>query len=254
MKIAMLREISPNISECEITNISRKPIDFVIAEEQHKKYADALNDLGYSIHMIDTDIDMPDSVFIEDTAVVLDEIAVITNPGVHSRKGEIKEVANALNTYKDLKYIDSTGTLDGGDVLRIGKILYVGKSCRSSAVGISLLREIVAPHGFEVMSIPVQGCLHLKTAVTQVAENKILINPSWVSPDFFGDMDYITVHPSESYGANALFLEDGVLYPSAFPNTRKTLLDEGINVVAVDMSELAKAEGGVTCCSLIFDF
>jgi len=254
MNIALMREVSPSIIDCEITNISRVPIDPVEARDQHEAYADALRGLGYKIHMLDADDDMPDSVFIEDTAIVLDELAVITHPGAASRRAETDGVAEALKFYRDLEYINSTGTLDGGDVLRSGKTLYVGKSCRSSAVGISLLREIVNPHGYDVISIPVNGCLHLKSAVTRISESKLLLNPSWVDPDHFKDYDCIEVHPSEPYGANALFLDKGIIYPAAFPKTRKILIAEDLNVLSVDMSELEKAEGGVTCCSLIFTF
>ena len=254
MNIAIMREVSANISDCEITNITRIPIDPYEAKEQHNHYADTLRDLGYKIHMIEADDNLPDSVFIEDTAVVLDELAVITRPGAASRRAETDAVVKALITYKGLEYINSTGTLDGGDVLRVGRTLYVGKSCRSSAVGISLLREIVEPYGYEVISVPVNGCIHLKSAVTQVAENKLLINPSWVNPSYFKDIEYLTVDTSESYGANALFLENAIIYPTAFPRTREMLINEDINVISIDISELAKAEGGVTCCSLILDF
>jgi len=254
MKIALMKEVSPNISECEITNITRIPIDHDIAVEQHRNYADTIRDLGYKIYMIKAD-DLPDSVFIEDAAVVLDELAVITHPGVASRRAETQAVAEALHVYRDLKYIKPTGTLDGGDVLQIGRTLYVGKSCRSSAVGIALLREILKPHGYEVKSIPVEGCLHLKSAVSLVAENTLLLNPSWVSPGNFSDIEtFITVHPSEPYGANALFLENATVYSTEFPKTRRKLIAEGFNIISIDISELAKAEGEITCCSLIFDF
>lgn len=254
MNIAIMREVSSNIIDCEITNITRIPIDPNVAKEQHSHYADTLRNLGYKIHMIEADNDLPDSVFVEDTAVVLDELAIITRPGTASRRAETDAVVKALTVYKDLEYINSTGTLDGGDVLRVGKTLFVGKSCRSSAVGISLLREIVEPYGYEVISVSVEGCLHLKSAVTQVAEKRLLINPSWVNPEHFGDIEYLTVDTAEPYGANALFLENAVIYPIAFPRTREMLINEGLNVISIDMSELAKAEGGVTCCSLILDF
>ena len=254
MKIALMKEVSANISDCEITNISRIPIDHDTAVEQHTNYAETIRKLGYKIHMMKAD-DLPDSVFIEDTAVVLDEIAVITYPGASSRRAETQAVAEALHIYRDLKYIKPTGTLDGGDVLQIGRTLYVGKSCRSSAVGISQLRDIMKPFNYEVVSIPVQGCLHLKSAVSLVAENTLLLNPSWVNPDLFGDIgNFVTVDPSEPYGANALFLDNGTVYSSEYPKTRRKLIASGINVVSLDISELAKAEGEMTCCSIIFDF
>ncbi len=252
MNIALMREVSPRISECEIMNISRTPIDHDIAVAQHKKYAEILQNLGYRIHLLKAD-DLPDSVFIEDTAVVLDEFAVITHPGAASRRAETEAVAKTLSSYRELLYITPAGTLDGGDVLRIGRTLYVGKSCRSSAMGIIELRELVEPRGYKVKSIDVAGCLHLKSAVSLAAENTLLINPSWIKPDHFEDQRCIPVDPSEPYAANSLFLEDATVYSTAFPRTRRILLAEGINVISLDMSELAKAEGAVTCCSLIFN-
>lgn len=253
MKIALLREVSPNISECEITCITREPVDLKIAIEQHMHYAEALSDLNCEVNMIEAD-NHPDSVFIEDTAVVMDNIAVITNPGAVSRRAETEAVAEALSVYRDLEYIGPAGTLDGGDVLRVGRTLYVGISSRSSAAGITRLSEIVKSSGYEVRSIPVEGCLHLKSAVSMAAENTLILNPAWVSPDHFSNIENIvTVHPSEPFGANALFLENGTLYSTAYPKTMRKLVVEGLNVISIDLSELAKAEGAVTCCSLIFD-
>jgi len=254
MNIALMREVSSKIIDCEITNITRVPIEPFIAKEEHREYSKTLTELGYKVHMIEADDNLPDSVFIEDTAIVLDEVAIITHPGAASRRAETKAVAEALSMYRNLEYIGPTGTLEGGDVMKAGKTLYVGKSCRSSAVGIGLLREIVKPYGYEVISVPVNGCLHLKSAVTQVAENTLLMNPAWVDPDDFSGFKVLTVHPSESYGANALLLDGGILYSIAFPKTRRKLIDEGFNVISIDISELSKAEGDITCCSIILNF
>lgn len=252
MNIALMREVSRSISECQITNISRKPIDPEEARKQHEGLAQALRDMGYKIHMIEEDQSLPDSAFIEDTAVVLEEVAVITHPGASSRRGETKAVAEALSIYRDLAFIGESGTLDGGDVLRIGRKLYVGKSCRSSAVGIGNLRDIVGQYGYEVVSVPVTGCLHLKSAVTLVGEGTLLINPSWVDPADFTGMELVTVDPSEPYGANSLLVEGGLLYSISYPGTRKKLEERGLEVLAVDMTELAKAEADISCCCIPF--
>ncbi|OPL18544.1 MAG: hypothetical protein AVO35_04220 [Candidatus Aegiribacteria sp. MLS_C] len=252
MNIALMREVSLSISECEITNISRKPIDPDEARRQHEGLAQALRELGYKIHMIQEDRSLPDSAFIEDTAVVLEEIAVITHPGASSRRGETKAVAEALSIYRDLAFIGESGTLDGGDVLRVGRTLYVGKSCRSSAVGIINLRDIVGQYGYDVVSVPVNGCLHLKSAVTLVGEGTLLINPSWVDPSLFSGMKLIPVDASEPYGANSLLVDGGLLYSISYPGTRKKLEDMGLEVVAVDMTELAKAEADISCCCIPF--
>lgn len=253
MKIALIREVSSNITDCEITNITRKPIDPEIAREQHQKYIDILIELGCKIHLLKSHEHLPDSVFVEDTAIVLDEIAVITRPGATSRRAETEAVSEALHTYRDLEYIKPSGTLDGGDVLKVGSTLYVGKSCRSSAVGIGLLREIVKPYGYEVRSVQVNGCLHLKSAISIISSDTALINPSWVNPDNFEGISCLPVDPSETYGANALNLEGNVIYSTAFPKTRKLMERKGFKVISVDISELAKAEGNISCCSIVFD-
>jgi dimethylargininase len=194
---------------------------------------------------------MPDAVFVEDTAIVLDEVAVITRPGATSRQPETASIAMALEPYRELRFIEAPATIDGGDVLRVGKSLFVGMTSRSSAEGIAQLRELVAPFGYTVTGVPVTGCLHLKTAVTQIAPDMLLINPAYVDPLVF-DMHSIEVDPSEPFGGNAVLISDTVIYPSAFPRTRRRMEQAGIRVQTVDASELAKAEGGVTCCSLLF--
>jgi len=192
-------------------------------------------------------------VFVEDTAIVLDELAIITRPGADSRKPETQSVAEALKSYRKLFSIEPPGTIDGGDVLRIGQTVFVGLSVRSNPTGIEQMRMLLTPYGYAVKGVEVSGCLHLKTAVTAVAENTALINRAWVDADAFTSITLIDIAPSEPFGANALLVEDTVVYPCAYPETRQRLEEQGIIVSAVEVSELAKAEGGVTCCSLIFN-
>ncbi len=194
---------------------------------------------------------MPDAVFVEDTAIVLDEVAVITRPGAASRRPETASIARALEPYRELRFIEAPATIDGGDVLHVGRALFVGLTSRSSKEGIAQLRELVAPFGYSVTGVPVTGCLHLKTAVTQIAPDALLINPAYVDPGAF-NMQYIEVDPSEPFGGNAVLINEKVIYPAAFPRTRRRMEQAGISVRTVDASELAKAEGGVTCCSLLF--
>lgn len=194
---------------------------------------------------------LPDAVFVEDTALVLDELAVITRPGAESRRPETDSVARALEAYRPLRFIEPPGTLDGGDVLRVGRQVYVGLTLRSNADGIAQLRTILEPFGYQVTAVAVDGCLHLKTAVTQVAERTLLINPQWVAGEAFRAYSWIEVDPAEPQGANALLLNGHVIYPDGFPRTQTRLVQAGIQVRTVEASELTKAEGGVTCCSLI---
>jgi dimethylargininase len=248
----MTRELSPRIGQCELTHISRQPINFPLASLQHREYVECLTNLGCEVHRLPTDPELPDSVFIEDTCVVLDELAVITRPGAESRRAETATVAEAMKEFRELRFIESPGTLDGGDVLRVGRRLFVGRSSRTNDAGIEQFREFVTPFGYTVTAEPLVGCLHLKSAATTIRDGLILANREWVDPGIFGAAAVIEVDPSEPTAANALLIGETVVYPAEFPATRRRMEDAGINVVVVEMSEFAKAEGGVTCCSLIF--
>jgi dimethylargininase len=195
---------------------------------------------------------MPDSVFVEDTAIVLDELAIITRPGTESRREEVGAISETLRKYRSLSVIKPPGTLEGGDVLKIGRTLFVGITGRTNDSGIQQLVDQVSPHGYEVERVEVKGCLHLKSAVTYVGDEMLLINKTWVDTGPFRGKDLIDVDPDELYGANALFLENELIYPANFPRTHSRLLERNIKVKIVDVSELQKAEGAVTCCSIIF--
>ena len=251
MLMAITREISPRFNECELTHLERQPIDLTLAVKQHHQYEDALSLLGCIVYRLPTAPGLPDSVFVEDCALVLDEVALITRPGADSRKNEVDSVASALRPYRQLRFIEPPGTIDGGDILCIGRTIYVGLTTRSTSNAVHQMRTHLQPYGYTVKDVVVHGCLHLKSAVTQVSERTLLLNPSWMDPALFG-MDFIEVHPVEPGAANAVFVKEKVIYPSGFPKTRQRLEARGIPLVLVDASEVAKAEGAVTCCSLIF--
>jgi dimethylargininase len=253
MLVAITRPVSPSITRCELKHLVREVINVDVAREQHRWYERCLVDLGCEIRRLPLEPELPDSVFVEDTAVVLDELAVITRPGAESRRRETVSVAKALEAYRELRHIELPGTLDGGDVLRIGRMIYVGLSGRSNRTGIEQLRGYVEPCGYTVMVVEMKGCLHLKSAVTQVGRNTLLINRAWVDAGVFDGMELVDAAPTEPMGGNALLVGEVVVYPEAYVETRKRLEDRGVAVSAVDVSELAKAEGGVTCCSLIFE-
>jgi dimethylargininase len=252
MKIAITRQVSPAINQCELTHIAREPIDYERACAQHKQYEDALRSLGLNCITLDAEADLPDSVFVEDVALVLDECAIMLNLGASSRRPEVASVEKVLASYREIFRIQPPGTVDGGDILRVDRTIYVGLSSRSTEDAIEQIKAILEPRNYRVQGVNVTGCLHLKSAVTRVSENTLLINPEWVSKDDFPGMDFIDVDPSEPYAANAVLVEDAIIYPSAFPKTRAKLEREGVNLLIVDADELAKAEGAVTCCSLIF--
>jgi len=251
--IALTREVSDTIDQCELTHVLRKPIDVAVARAQHAAYEDALRKLGCRVERVPAAPDCPDSVFIEDTAIVLSDLAVIARPGAPSRRAETSAVAKALRPYRRLLTLEAPGTLDGGDVLTIGRTLFIGQTERSNAGGIKQMRLLLSPMGYTVIGVPVNGCLHLKSAVTQVAKETLLIHPSWVDASAFVSFEVIEVDPSEPYAANALRIGDRIIYPTAFPKTARWIEARGIEVRTVDVSELAKAEGAVTCCSLVFD-
>jgi dimethylargininase len=249
--IAITRKVSPAITRCELTHLDREPIDFELATVQHEAYERAVVALGSRVESLPAAPDLPDSVFVEDTAVVLDELAVMTRPGAASRRAEVASIERALARYRPIVSIEAPGTLDGGDVLRLGRRLFVGLSSRSNQQGIEQLRGFLAPPGYTVEGVPVTGCLHLKSAATQVAPDIVLVNRAWVDAAPFTGYTPIEIDPAEPYAANALRIGDGVIYPTAFPRTAERLERAGLRLEPVDVSELAKAEGAVTCCSLL---
>jgi dimethylargininase len=250
--IAITRPVSRSIDRCELTNLSRVPIDLERARAQHQAYEEALKSLGVKVLALPEKPDLPDAVFVEDTAVVLDECAIITRPGADSRKPESESVARALAPYRSLHTIQAPGTVDGGDVLVVGKHIWVGQSTRSNQSAIEQMQAFLKLFGYIVQGVPVNGCLHLKSAVTQAAEETLLINPAWIDKAAFPGMKFIEVDPGEPYAANVLLVGQAMLYQPAYPKTLQRLEEAGIHPILVDQSELAKAEGALTCCSLIF--
>ena len=250
--IAITRKVSPSINHCELTYLERDPINLEIANDQHENYEKALRSLGLKVISLPPAPDLPDSVFVEDIALVLDEIAIITRPGAVSRRKEVADIKNALKPYRELVSIQAPGTLDGGDILAAGDTIYVGGSSRSNQEGIQQLQEIVNPFGYHVEAISVNGCLHLKSAVTLVGEGIFLINPEWIDKEIFKGNRIIEVDEKEKDAANALLINETVIYQPSFPETVGKLEAAALNLLMVDSSELRKAEGALTCCSLIF--
>jgi dimethylargininase len=252
MPIAIVRELSARMGNCELSFVDRAEIDMDQARRQHAAYQQALSDSGCRVIVLPAEDAMPDAVFVEDVAIVLDEVAIMTRPGAQSRRDEGSAVALELSRHRPLLAIDAPGTLDGGDVMRAGRTLYVGQSARSNAAAVAQLRELIKPFGYAVESVPMRNCLHLKSAVTAVADDTLLINPAWVDKSGFGGFRLIEIDPAEPHAANALRIGEALIYPDCFPRTQARLQAAGIKVTALDVSELQKAEGAVTCCSLVF--
>ena len=253
MLVALTRDISPAIAQCQLTHLAREPINVNLARAQHAAYEACLRGAGCRVERLEAGADMPDSVFIEDAAIVFDEVAIVTRPGAPARRAETTGVADALRKYRPLHLIESPGTADGGDVLVVGRRVFVGRSSRTNDAGIDDIRRVLTPHGYDVTAIDVHGCLHLKSAATSVGENLLLINPAWLPLKPFARFDRIDVHPEEPSAANALRIRDQIVYPTMFPRTLERLERRGLRTCTVEASEVAKAEGAVTCCSVIFE-
>jgi dimethylargininase len=253
MLTAITRAVSPAIVNCELTFVTRQPIDLAKAQQQHRAYEQLLEKAGARVISLPPEPALPDSMFVEDPAIVLDELAIILPLGTESRRAEGTTLALALSRFRQLAYVHLPGTVEGGDILRVDRKLYAGLSRRTNAEGIRQLAAILAPHHYEVVIVPVTGCLHLKSAVTYIGHNTLLANRNWFDTKAFSGFDWIDVAPEEPHAANALALGDTVIFPASFPRTRARLEAAGFHVTPLDISELQKAESGLTCSSLLFD-
>lgn len=232
--------------------MERKPIDLEKARAQHHAYQELLANLGARLISLPEEADLPDSMFVEDPAIVLDEAAVIFPLGTESRRKEAATIAAALEKFRKLAYVKLPGTLEGGDVLQVGKKIFVGITARSNPEGIRQLAVIVEHFGYDVTAVPVTGCLHLKSAVSSLGRNTLLANRRWFDAKRIEGFQWLDVDTSEPHAANALAIHDSVIFPASFPKTRATLQARGFHVLPLDISELQKAESGLTCSSLLF--
>jgi dimethylargininase len=250
---ALTRHVSPTFASCELTFLVRQPIDVAKAIAQHRAYEACLTELGAKIISLPADPRFPDGVFVEDPAIVLDEVAVITRPGAESRRGETESLAQALAPFRELRHIQAPATLEGGDVVHVGKILYVGLSRRTNREGIAQLTEILRPFGYRVVAVEVNGCLHLKSGACWAGGDVILANRQWIDAAAFHDFKMLDVAGDEPSAADVLPIGGELLVPANFPLTSEILQGAGIKVRPIDVSELQKAEAGVTCMSLLFE-
>jgi len=272
--VALTRAVPRSIDRCELTHLARTPIDYARAVQEHEQYEAALRQMGCSVERLPDAPDQPDSVFVEDTAVVFDDLAVIARPGAPTRREEVAATVTALSRYRRLAFIQPPGTLDGGDVLVTSRMaaksrgtVFVGDTPRTNAAGARQLAGFVSPLGYDVVRVPVTRCLHLKSAVTSLptaaghdntapgasaVTRRLLINRQWIDASSFPDFELIDVDPSEPAAANVLAIGDRVLCADEFPRTRGNIEATGVVTLSVPARELAKAEGGLTCGSLVF--
>ncbi len=255
MSLAFTRPVSSRLGACELTHLDRSPIDAELAAVQHRGYEAAIKAAGFDVVQLPALDEHPDAVFVEDTAILLGEHAVITRPGAASRRAEAENTAAALADRFKVHRL-TRGTIDGGDVLRIGRTIYVGLSQRTDCAGLVALANVAAPLGFEVVSVPHERCLHLKTGATWIGHDAagqptVLVNEHWIDPTVFGDVAILPVSQREPFAANALRIGKTLIFPSAYPETSERLRERGFKLDEIDVSELEKAEAGLTCMSLL---
>lgn len=253
MLSALTRGVSPTIGDCKLTFMERERIDVDAATRQHEAYKQCLTKMGVQITSLDLLPEAPDAVFIQDTAVVVDEVAVVATMGAACRAEEVESVAQVLSSHRSLKRLSPPATLEGGDIVRIGRTLYVGDSGRTNREGIRQLSEMLAPYDYQVIPVGVSGCLHLSTGCSYLGHGLMLLNPVWVDAAPFQQFEILEVPETESWAANTIAVGDTVLMASAFERTCALVQERGFNVIATDISELQKAEGALTCMSLMFD-
>jgi dimethylargininase len=253
MLTAITRAVSPALDRCELTFLERQEIDIAKAIAQHRRYRDCLVELGLAVLTLPAEPDLPDSVFVEDPAVVVDEVAVILRMGALSRRAESESLARALAPYRPLRRLQEPATLEGGDVVRVGRRIFVGLSGRTNRVGIEQLAGQLEPFGYTVCAVEMRGCLHLKSACCSLGGDWLLANREWVDTEPFAGLCIVDVAPHEPAAADVLAIGETLLIPAAFPDTAERLARLGRQVIPLDVSELMKAEAGVTCMSVVFE-
>ena len=253
MVTALTRAVSRSLASCELTWLAPEPIDIALAVAQHERYEEALRRMGVRVISLPEQPDLPDAVFVEDPLIVVDEVAILTRMGAASRRPESASLDAAISRYRPVRRLSETGTLEGGDVMRVGRDLFAGLSGRTNAAGIEQLGRELGAFGYTVHAVKMRDCLHLKSACTSLGDGKILANSNWLDTDALAGYRIVEVAAEEPGAANILRVGDTVLMPDCFPRTREIVEAEGLRVLAIDISELMKAEAAITCSSVVFE-
>lgn len=253
MLTALTRQVSGAMNECQLTYAERQSINIEKAQLQHRNYEKYLESIGIKVISLDTDPSLPDCTFVEDTAIVTDEIAVITHMGAASRRAEAEKIVSVLEKFRPLKFINNSGTIEGGDVIKVGRVLYVGVSSRTNLDGIDQLSRLLSPYDYEIVPVKVHGCLHLSTGATFLGNQTFLVNPKWIDTSEFKKFDIIPVEENEPWAGNTLNLKGKILLPESSLKTAEKISKKGFEVATVDISELEKAEAGLTCMCVLFE-
>ncbi len=252
MHIAITRPVSESIDDCELTFMQRHPINLDKAIQQHAEYEKCVAELGCEIVKLPAEPQLPDAVFVEDPAVVLDEIAIVAASRAENRIREIQTVEPLLSQYRNLKHLELPATLDGGDVVVIDKSVFVGRSSRTNDIAFFQLDEMLKPFGYDVIRVKIQNCLHLKTGCTYIGKRTVIANPDWVDVSSFSDFTILKIDKKEAWASNTIEINGRVLCSSKFPRTNSILKKSGFVIKPIDISEFQKAEAGLTCLSLLF--
>ncbi|HKY05494.1 MAG TPA: arginine deiminase family protein [Blastocatellia bacterium] len=250
---AITHKVSSRIADCELTFIDRASIDLEKAERQHALYSAALEKLGVAITRLSENDSYPDACFVEDTAVVVDELAVMCSMGVASRRGETPLIERELSRHREIARVSLPATIEGGDVLRVGKKVFVGRSTRTNDQGIAELARLLSPLGYTVVPVLTKQSLHLKSVCTAIDDQTLIVNPNWIGLDPFGGFNLVHTPADEPWAGNVVRVGNSVCVQAGFPRTVETVKRAAERVEVVDTSELGKAEGALTCLSIIFD-
>lgn len=249
---ALTHRVSPRINECELTFVDRTPIDLDLATRQHDEYCAALRRLGVTVDELTGNDAFPDACFVEDTAVVVDEIAIMCSMGVASRRGEGALIERELAKHREIARVTLPGTIEGGDVLQVGKTIFVGRSSRTNQEGFEQLSRILEPLGYRLVPVRTAGSLHFKSACTAIDNETLFVNREWVDLDALNGFKLVATAEDEPWSANLLRVGETVCVHAGFPRAADAVGRLADNVEILDLTELRKAEAALTCSSIIF--
>jgi len=249
---AIVRDVPESFNRCVSNSNTFDDIDTERAKWQHQQYCNTLSLLGINLIRLDTDDSLPDCCFTEDTVVIVDDLAIITSPGIKSRVAETIALEKTLSLYKNIIRINQPGTIEGGDVLIIERTLYIGISSRTNTEGIRQIAAILEPRGYWIVPVEIRNTLHLKSVCSYLGNGRIILAEGYFDLNIFSGFEKIIVPKEEAYSANCLYVNKRILIPKGFPETKELLEEKGLHVVELEMSEFRKADGALTCLSVIF--
>jgi dimethylargininase len=249
---AFTRAVSTCIGDCELTFRDRETIDYEQAVRQHDEYCGLLRDHGIEVTKLNASDTLPDCCFVEDTAIIVDEVGIITSMGAASRRSETLLIEQELSRFREIKHIRLPAKLEGGDVVRLGKKVFVGLSSRTNAEGVEALKKILEPFGYHVIPVKVKGSLHLSTACSAINEETVLTNPRWIDQEAFKSVNVLTIPEDEPWAANTLRINGTLCVEAGVPRTIDLVSGLAKKVEVLNISEFRKAEGSLSCLSIIF--